>query len=460
MGAVSACLPVSLSPAVRVDNVSKKFKLFASPANRLKEALHPFRKKYHNDFWALKDVSFSVPPGQTVGILGRNGSGKSTLLQVICSILRPTLGSVSACGRIAALLELGAGFNPEFTGRDNAIFQCRLSGLTINETRHRLELIREFAEIGQFFDQPVKTYSSGMFVRLAFATAINVDPDILVIDEALAVGDARFQRKCYQQFLDYQQGHKTILLVTHSIDIVARHCDRAILLDQGRLVKDGDPKEVGDAYTELLFGLAVDGGKRTLAKTNAIKPVSSQVDADGKLDEFLFTHPGGDRCPSRCTYNKSEYVYGEGGGAIVDYLVVSGSSQDPSVLQAHTCVDLYVKVVYEREVRSPTFGVTIQTLEGMIVSGSSTNLRKVVVRPVQPGDVRIFKIRLQLALRAGDYFVSCGIADHGDELHMLQCRNDLIHLMVGNEHPVSGVADLGIRISDETPANVEAKTCL
>lgn len=241
------------SSAVSVQNVSKKFRLFGSPKERFWEALHPFNKKYHREFWALKDISFEVAKGMTLGIIGRNGSGKSTLLQIICSVLRPTSGEVRVNGRISALLELGAGFNPQFTGRDNVILNGALMGFTRREMEERLPSIEKFADIGEFFDQPVKTYSSGMFVRLAFAGAINVDPDILIVDEALAVGDAKFQHKCYNKFLEFQKKGKTILFVSHSTDAIVRHCDYAVLLENGKVLESGEPKTVMNCYLDLLF---------------------------------------------------------------------------------------------------------------------------------------------------------------------------------------------------------------
>ncbi|MBV6342140.1 ABC transporter ATP-binding protein [Candidatus Magnetobacterium casense] len=251
------------SIAIAVSDVSKKFRLFNSPRQRLIEALHPFKKKLHREFWALQGVSFEVPKGATVGIVGRNGSGKSTLLQVICSVLHPTSGSVVVNGRISALLELGAGFNLELTGRANVFLNGTVMGLSRDEIKERLPLIEDFADIGEFFDQPVKTYSSGMFVRLAFATAINVDPDILIIDEALAVGDAKFQHKCFGKFLDFQKAHKTILFVSHSTESIVKHCDYAVLLEKGRLIEKGQPRAITDYYLDLLFtgqiaGYAID----------------------------------------------------------------------------------------------------------------------------------------------------------------------------------------------------------
>lgn len=240
--------------AIAVKNVSKKFKLFNSPKERLLEAFHPFDKKYHREFWALRGVNLEIPAGATVGIMGRNGSGKSTLLQVICSILRPTTGSVKVWGRVATLLELGAGFNPEFTGYENVLLNGTLMGFTEEEIRARLPAIETFADIGEFIDQPIKTYSSGMFVRLAFAAAINVDPDIMIIDEALAVGDAKFQYKCFSRLREFRDKGATVLFVSHDAGAIIKQCDWAILLENGSVLEMGKPKFVADRYHDLLFG--------------------------------------------------------------------------------------------------------------------------------------------------------------------------------------------------------------
>lgn len=239
--------------AISVQNVSKKFRLFNSSRERLLEALHPFNKKYHKEFWALKDISFEIKKGTTVGIVGRNGAGKSTLLQIICSILKATSGTVTVNGKVSTLLALGAGFNPEFTGRQNVLMNGALMGLSTEEMKKRLPEIEKFADIGEFIDQPMKIYSSGMSVRLTFAAAINVDPDILVVDEALAVGDAKFQHKCYGKFLEFQKVGKTILFVTHSTDAVVKHCDSAILLERGEIIEIGEPKQIINYYIDLLF---------------------------------------------------------------------------------------------------------------------------------------------------------------------------------------------------------------
>lgn len=245
--------------AVRIKKLSKKYRLFRSPRERLWESLHPFHKKYHREFWALRNINFEVKKGQTVGIIGRNGSGKSTLLRILCSILRPTEGDVITNGSISALLDLNSGFHPEFTGRQNVLMKGMLMGFSEKEMKQRLPAIETFADIGEFIDQPVTVYSSGMAVRLAFACAVHVDPEILIIDEALAVGDAKFQHKCYGKFQEFQNGGKTILLVTHDTAAVVKHCDWAILLERGEILEMGEPKSIVNYYIDLLFSGRIGG---------------------------------------------------------------------------------------------------------------------------------------------------------------------------------------------------------
>lgn len=233
-------------------NLTKTYRLFGHPGDRIKQFFSLGLKQYHRDFTALEDVSFDIRKGETIGIIGRNGSGKSTLLQLICGILKPTSGSVQVNGRVSALLELGAGFNPEFTGRENVYFQGALTGFTRDQIDARFDEIAAFADIDEFIDQPVRTYSSGMFVRLAFATGIHVAPDILIIDEALAVGDQAFQQKCFLYMRKFRDDGGTVLFVSHNTNMVASYCDRVILLDHGKLMQHATPGTVLVAYRRLL----------------------------------------------------------------------------------------------------------------------------------------------------------------------------------------------------------------
>lgn len=260
--------------AISVQNISKCFFTYEKPRDRLKQAIMPRLQRwvgdetttYGKEFWALRDISFDVKRGETVGIVGRNGSGKSTLLQIICGTLAPTAGSIETQGRIAALLELGSGFNPEFTGRENIYLNGAVLGLTRDEVNERFDAIAGFADIGEFIDQPVKAYSSGMAVRLAFAVQAQVDPDILIVDEALSVGDARFQAKCFERLRQLKDNGTSILLVTHASEQVVTHCSRAILINDSKIELIGESRPVVNRYMDILFGREKRPEKRMLPR--------------------------------------------------------------------------------------------------------------------------------------------------------------------------------------------------
>ncbi len=250
--------------AITVNNLSKIYKLYDKPINRLKEAFSPFKKKYHHNFYALKDISFSLNRGECLGILGQNGAGKSTLLQILTGVVTPTTGTVTINGKISALLELGAGFNPELTGIENIYFKCSLQGLSKSQTTNILSEILSFADIGDFINQPVKTYSSGMFVRLAFAVAINVDPDVLIIDEALSVGDFRFQQKCFRKLNEFRKNNKTIIFVSHSEQSIIQFCTKALWIFNGKIIQTGLPKDVCKDYISYMsFGETSKSNRKT-----------------------------------------------------------------------------------------------------------------------------------------------------------------------------------------------------
>jgi len=238
--------------AISVKNINKIYKMYRSPSERFKELLHPFKKKYHQEFQALKNINLDIQKGTTFGIIGQNGSGKSTLLQIITGIIRPTSGTVKVEGRVSALLGLGAGFHREFTGRENVFMQGMLMRMKREEMERHFDEIVSFADIGDFIDQPVKTYSSGMYARLAFATAINVSPDILIIDEILAVGDDMFQRRCHNKLEEFKNSGKTVIFVSHSLSVVTKICNRAILLDRGNILETGNPEDLVNTYKELM----------------------------------------------------------------------------------------------------------------------------------------------------------------------------------------------------------------
>ncbi len=421
--------------SISVRNLSKKYRLFNSPEERFKEALHPFKKKYHREFWALKDINFDVPKGETVGIIGRNGSGKSTLLQIMCSVLKPTAGSVTVNGRISALLELGAGFNPELTGRQNVILNGIVQGFSKGEMNAKIPKIQEFADIGEFFDQPVKIYSSGMFVRLAFASAINVDPDILIVDEALAVGDAKFQHKCYNKFLEFQKAGNTIVFVTHDMNAITRHCDHAILLENGAMLENGKPKDAVNRYFEILTMDNQSEKTGAAAEASESRATSlSEYPVMTELEIFLEDIPATDNCIRRKSYNKNEYRFGDRRAEIIDYLVVCGNRIDPVLVKTIDMIDIYIKVVFHEPVQFPMFGFTIKTVDGLQIYGSNTWLDKTYIPPIDRGEMMIFNTSIKITLLGGDYFISRGIGERlNGEYIPIDYRNDFIHLSVQQE---------------------------
>lgn len=266
--------------AIKVSHLSKVYKLYDKPIDRLKESLHPLKKRYHKEFYALNDVSFEIKKGETVGIIGKNGAGKSTLLKIITGVLTPSSGHVHVNGRIASLLELGAGFNPEYTGIENIYLQGTLMGYSKEEMDVKIDEILAFADIGDFVYQPVKSYSSGMFARLAFSVAINVDPDILIVDEVLSVGDARFQSKSIKKMESIKNNGTTILFVSHSIEQVKRFCQKAIWIDKGTVKQIGDQSKVGDMYTDSLHLEAlenVESQEKSIAKCNTNSSTQAKI---------------------------------------------------------------------------------------------------------------------------------------------------------------------------------------
>ncbi|MBF0518194.1 MAG: ABC transporter ATP-binding protein [Nitrospirae bacterium] len=432
--------------AISVQNLSKRYRLYKSHVERFKEMLHPLKKKYHKEFWALRDINFDVMNGSTLGIIGRNGSGKSTLLQIICGVSKATVGAVTVNGRISALLELGAGFNPDLTGRQNAILNGVVNGLSKDEMKERIPLIKEFADIGEFFDQPVKIYSSGMFVRLAFAAAINVDPDILIVDEALAVGDAKFQRKCYNKFLEFQNQGKTILFVTHDIHAIIKHCDCAILLENGCVRETGLPKDVVLMYEKLSV---IDNGcpcefEITESDESNVKGLNGDVVTDISEFEYFFQsiHVF-DRCVKRKSYNKNEFRFGSKQSEIIDYLITSGGEYDPTTIKADNSVDMYIKVKASRDIKMPTYGLTISTKDGILLYGTNTVIDNKILQSLSAGDMVIYHVSLRMDLNNGDYFISHGVGEISDgAIITSDARNDLIHLQVFQKKPFLGIVPL------------------
>jgi lipopolysaccharide transport system ATP-binding protein/teichoic acid transport system ATP-binding protein len=332
--------------AIKLDKVSKIYKLYDKPIDRMKEALHPFRKKYHQDFYALKKVSFSVERGEIVGVIGRNGSGKSTLLKIITKVLSPSNGNLEVNGKISALLELGAGFNPEFSGLENVYFQGSIMGYTRQEMDSRIEDILSFAGIGEFISQPVKSYSSGMFARLAFAVAINVEPSILIVDEILAVGDLSFQLKCIEKMKKMMDYGTTIIFVSHDVNIVKRFCSRAVWIDKGVIRLAGDTNIVTDRYLDFL-----------------------------KLDDVDFEDKDSVVCDKPKFVKKSNLIVEIQG---LNILNTQGGSIDHFMNNERIIVEV-IYDVYDDSIKHPVLGVAIRSVDDHYVCGLNTLLDEIEI---------------------------------------------------------------------------------
>ncbi|MCK9637767.1 MAG: ABC transporter ATP-binding protein [Methylobacter tundripaludum] len=427
--------------AISVRRVSKKFRLFNSAKERLAEALHPFRKKYHREFWALQDVSFDVYRGEIIGILGKNGSGKSTLLQIICSVMQPTEGVVEVSGRISALLELGAGFNPEFTGRENVILNGSIMGISRQEMLRRLPAIEAFADIGDFFDQPVKTYSSGMFVRVAFAAAIHVDPEILVVDEALSVGDSKFQHRCFQRIREFMEQGKTIIVVSHSTDTLLRICHRGIVFDSGKLSHIGPIASAVNHYQNLLFG-----------SPDAVEKSSELVFEDKKNKAEISTSLIGalsndtrDKVSEKPNYNSHEVRLGSGAATIIDFDLISAGIINPHEISAHAETELIIKLRYNDDLTNTSVGFALVTIDGTYVFGTNMIMMQAPLINAEAGRCYAVKFMFTSRLVGGEYFLNIGCNQLVDGTDMfLDVRRSVARIKFSDTPSVVGFVDLGV----------------
>lgn len=433
--------------AIRVQGLSKCYQIYTNPADRLKQFIFPRIKRllgkpgtpYYREFWALENISFSVKRGETVGILGSNGSGKSTLLQIICGTLSPTGGTVQTHGRIAALLELGSGFNPDFTGRENVFLNAAVLGLSQDEINSRYDDIVNFADIGEFINQPVKTYSSGMVVRLAFAVQSQIEPDILIVDEALSVGDVKFQAKCFDRLRQLKENGTSILLVTHSSEQVVSHCTAALLLNKGKQIELGEPKRVVNRYMDLLFGKDSNQAKDQTAEVAVLAQKATNIELSHTDDVFA----------NRIGYNSHEYRWGDRKALILDYKLLADGELYPAAISTGQKIDLFIAVRFSASIFRPILGVTIKTKEGITVYGAnSETLKQSDLSNAGAENTSIeIKISFLCDLAYGDYFVSLGLASkHGEEVIPHDRRYDSIHLQVRPNNTFFGLIDMKMRM--------------
>lgn len=439
--------------SVEINSLSKCYTIYDQPRDRLKQfllprlqkALNRSQRRYYREFWAVRNVELKIARGETVGIIGRNGSGKSTLLQMICGTLNPTQGTITTRGRIAALLELGSGFNPDFTGRENVYMNATVLGLSKEEIDARYEEIVDFADIGQFIDQPVKTYSSGMMVRLAFAVQAQVSPDILVVDEALAVGDTKFQAKCFERVKQLRRSGTSILLVTHSSEQIVTHCDRAVLLERGEILAAGSSKDVVNQYLDLLFGKpGTKNGSGDESEDNRSNDLTRKEGCELSFGQDVFA--------SRPGYNQYEYRWGDGAARILDFSLSADGAAYPASVTSGARVILQLAVKFSRTLVRPIVGITVKTKEGVSVYGTNSEMigDGSVVRLGEEGSVALIRIEFDCHLAPGDFFVSLGVATRsGEDVVPHDRRYDAIHFSVRPTSEFFGLANLKLQMTAE-----------
>ena len=410
-----------MTTALRVEGVSKRYRIYERPNDRLREMLTRGRWKRHQEFWALKDVSFEIDAGTTTGIIGPNGSGKSTLLQIMTGTLEPTHGSVWHEGRIAALLELGTGFNSEFTGIENVFMNASLMGFSRSETEALLPEIERFAEIGPFIYQPVKTYSSGMYVRLAFSVAISAAPQILIIDEALSVGDAVFQHRCMRRLKEMQESGVTIFFVSHDLASVRALCSRAILMHAGRAVADGKPTTVLNHYQKIIMAREDAYDRQELTEAS-----SPEQDLNLALRDLP----------------KIECAYRHGDGSAEVVLVELLDNADRAILLVETgeSVSIRILVRFHADVTEPIFGFLLRNRHGIHLYGTNTDLQQIRIGKTQRGEIVEISFPFDCWLASDSYSVT--VAVHSRDGVSYDWLDGVLHFQVVSQVPMDGVANL------------------
>ena len=406
--------------AIQVKHLDKMYKLYNKPSDRLRETLGfkvPVREHY-----ALRDVNFQVERGETVGIIGTNGSGKSTILKIITGVLNPTAGEVKVDGRISALLELGAGFNMEYTGIENVYLNGTMMGFSKEEVDARLQDILDFADIGDFVYQPVKSYSSGMFVRLAFAVAINIDPEILIVDEALSVGDVFFQAKCYRKFEEFKKMGKTILFVSHDLSSISRYCVRVILLNKGVKLEEGSPKQMVDMYKQLLVGQ--DPAKAEEKKEEQKESWSQQFQVNPNMLE-----------------------YGTKLAEIVDFAVLDDKDRCTNTIEKSSSFRIRMKVVFHQDIQEPIIAYTFKDIKGTEITGTNTLFEKKSVEHSQAGDSCTVTFEQEMFLQGGEYLLSFGCTGYKDgEFTVFHRLYDACNITVVSNKNTVGFYDMNSKV--------------
>ncbi len=416
--------------AIKITGVSKIYKLYDTPSARLKDALGLSRRKVYQEHAALHDITLEVKKGETVGIIGTNGSGKSTLLKIITGVISQTQGTVEVNGRISALLELGAGFNNEYTGIENIYLQGTMMGFSREEIDKKMTSILEFADIGDFVHQPVKTYSSGMFVRLAFAVAINIEPEILIVDEALSVGDVFFQSKCYRKFEEFKEMGKTILFVSHDLSSITKYCDRAVLLNKGDKVMEGTPKEAVDRFKMALVAQEEEQRRENSSLW--------QPDHTGK------------KWRDSLPVNPETLEYGDKKAEIIDFAVVDKTGKISNVIEKGSRFTVKMKVKFLADVAEPIFAITLKNLMGIELTGTNTMLECEPIEPKKAGDFQTVSFTQNMRLQGGEYLLSFGCTGYEQEEFKVHHRlYDVCSIAVISDKNTVGYFDMESEVETE-----------
>lgn len=428
-------------PAIEVKDVSKIYKLYDRPRDRMMEALGFGRKKTHTLHYALNGINLSIQKGETVGLIGTNGSGKSTMLKIITGVLNPTSGEVNVNGRISALLELGAGFNMEYNGIENVYLNGTMMGFSEKEIGERLPEILEFADIGSYVNQPVRTYSSGMFVRLAFAVAINIEPEILIVDEALSVGDVFFQAKCYHKFEEFKRLGKTILFVSHDLGSISKYCDRVYLLNQGTLLGEGSPKEMIDAYKRVLVGQYGAVGEKEELPADDADQSREKEDSSGKTAQGV---------------NPDVLEYGSGQAQIMEYYLTDDFGVRTCAVLKGSRFTLHMRVKFNDFIPEPIFAFTFKNVMGTEITGTNSMIEKAFLESVEQGQVKDVTFTQIMSLQGGEYLLSLGVTGYnGDAFEVYHRLYDALNVTVVSDKNTVGYYDMdsAVEVADAPGQN-------
>lgn len=422
--------------AIAVRDVKKIYKLYDKPSDRLKETFGLAKNK-HKEHYALNGVSMNIYQGETVGIIGTNGSGKSTILKIITGVLNPTEGEVVTNGRISALLELGAGFNMEYNGIENVYLNGTMMGFSEKEIEERLPEILKFADIGDYVYQPCKTYSSGMFVRLAFAVAINIDPEILIVDEALSVGDVFFQAKCYHKFEEFKKMGKTIIFVSHDLSSISKYCDRVYLLNKGNLLGEGSAKEMIDAYKRVLVGqyevpMQKDG---------------ENLLTDGELNAAALQAMG---------QNPDKLEYGTKQAEIKEFYITDDKGVRTTAVIKGTKFTLHMRVKFKERLVAPIFAFSFKNIKGTEITGTNSMIEKAFLEPVEAGEIKEITFEQNMSLQGGEYLLSLGVTGYaGSEFEVYHRLYDVMNVTVVSDKDTVGFYDMNSTVTVKSAGKAE-----